>query len=70
MKHSIFFACSIIIATMETLLTTYYCYRSSTETLAGDLIANGGNRVVSLEVRRRVKLTGAELEEHRLKVSL
>lgn len=41
--------------------------RSSSNTLAADLIANGGNRVISLEVKRRVKLTGAELEEFRAK---
>lgn len=41
--------------------------RSTTNTLAGDLIANGGNRVIALDVRRRVKLTGAELEEFRIK---
>jgi len=33
-------------------------------TLGADLIANGGDRVISLDVKRRVKLTGAELEQH------
>ena len=38
-------------------------------TLGDDLIMNGGDRVVSLEVKRRVKLTGSELDQHRLKVN-
>jgi cleavage and polyadenylation specificity factor subunit 2 len=43
-------------------------FRPSSDTLGGDLIANGGGRVITLEVKRRVKLTGAELEEFRIKV--
>jgi cleavage and polyadenylation specificity factor subunit 2 len=43
-------------------------FRSSSDTLAGDLIANGGGRVITMEVKRRIKLTGAELEEFRIKV--
>lgn len=42
------------------ILTT----RTSPGTLARDLIDNGGNRTIDLEVRRRVKLEGAELEEY------
>merc|ERR1711971_1099561 len=43
--------------------------RSSPGTLARQLIAHQGDRdrVIPLEVRRRIKLTGAELEEHRQK---
>jgi len=51
------------------LASSKMLFRSSSDTLAGDLIANGGGRVISLEVKRRVKLSGAELEEFRLKVS-
>jgi len=36
-------------------------------TLGADLIKNGGDRVISLNVKRRVKLTGTELEQFRLK---
>jgi len=39
--------------------------RSSPGTLGRDLIVNGGERSISLQVRRRVKLTGQELEDHR-----
>lgn len=38
--------------------------RTSPGTLARDLIENGGNKFIELEVRRRVKLEGAELEEY------
>lgn len=38
--------------------------RTSPGTLARDLIDNGGNRTIELEVKRRVKLEGAELEEY------
>lgn len=41
--------------------------RSSPGTLGRDLVVNGGDRVIPLEVRRRIKLTGLELEEFRLK---
>lgn len=41
--------------------------RSSPGTLARDLIVNGGDRVIPLDVRRRIKLTGVELEEFRQK---
>ena len=44
-------------------------FRCDAGTLGADLIANGGDRVISLDVKRRVKLTGAELEEHIKKVS-
>lgn len=40
------------------ILTT----RTSPGTLARDLIDNGGDRLISLQVKRRVKLEGAELE--------
>lgn len=40
-------------------------YRSSVGTLARDLLDNGGNgRKIELDVRRRVELEGAELEEY------
>jgi cleavage and polyadenylation specificity factor subunit 2 len=37
--------------------------RTSYGTLARDLIENGGNRKIELEVKKRVELEGAELEE-------
>lgn len=37
--------------------------RTSNGTLARDLIENGGNRKLELEVKKRVELEGAELEE-------
>ena len=37
-------------------------------TLAHDLVSRGGNdRVINLEIKKRVKLTGAELEEFKRK---
>ena len=39
--------------------------RSSPGTLGMDLINNGGDRVMNLEVKRRIKLTGSELDEYR-----
>lgn len=45
------------------ILTT----RTSPGTLTRDLIENGGNRLIELHVKRRVKLEGAELEEHQRK---
>lgn len=45
------------------ILTT----RTSPGTLARDLIENGGNRVIELQIKRRVKLEGAELEEYQRK---
>lgn len=44
--------------------------RSSPGTLARDLIENGGNRNIVLEVKKRVRLEGAELEEHQKKEKL
>jgi len=41
--------------------------RSSPGTLGRDLITNGGERSIPLTVRRRVKLSGQELEEYRAK---
>lgn len=41
--------------------------RTSPGTLARDLVENGGNRTIDLEVKRRVKLEGAELEEYEKK---
>ncbi|KAK9729155.1 Zn-dependent metallo-hydrolase RNA specificity domain [Popillia japonica] len=38
--------------------------RTSPGTLARDLVDNGGGRTIDLEVKRRVKLEGVELEEH------
>ena len=45
---------------------TFYTFFSGT--LAHDLVSRGGNdRVISLEIKKRVKLTGAELEEFKRK---
>ncbi|XP_043273422.1 probable cleavage and polyadenylation specificity factor subunit 2 [Venturia canescens] len=41
--------------------------RTSPGTLARDLVENGGNRSITLDVKRRVKLEGAELEEYQKK---
>merc|ERR1712025_912190 len=41
--------------------------RSSPGTLGRDLIVNGGDRTIPIEVRRRIKLTGQELEQFRAK---
>jgi len=41
--------------------------RSSPGTLGRDLIENGGDRTIPIEVRRRIKLTGPELEQFRAK---
>jgi cleavage and polyadenylation specificity factor subunit 2 len=41
--------------------------RSSPGTLGRDLITNGGNRSIPIEVRRRIKLMGLELEQFRAK---
>ncbi|CAG5106697.1 Similar to Cpsf100: Probable cleavage and polyadenylation specificity factor subunit 2 (Drosophila melanogaster) [Cotesia congregata] len=38
--------------------------RTSPGTLARDLIENGGNRSITLEIKNRVKLVGYELEEY------
>ncbi|XP_017769181.1 PREDICTED: probable cleavage and polyadenylation specificity factor subunit 2 [Nicrophorus vespilloides] len=38
--------------------------RTSPGTLARDLVDNGGNRTIDLEVKKRVKLEGPELEEY------
>lgn len=38
--------------------------RTSPGTLARDLIENGGNRNITLEVKKKVKLEGVELEEY------
>lgn len=38
--------------------------RTSPGTLARDLVEMGGNRSFTLEVKKRVKLEGVELEEH------
>lgn len=38
--------------------------RTSPGTLARDLIENGGNRNIVLEVKKKVRLEGAELEEY------
>ncbi|XP_059082157.1 cleavage and polyadenylation specificity factor subunit 2-like [Tigriopus californicus] len=39
--------------------------RTGEGTLAHDLVANGTNRTINLEIKKRVKLSGAELEEHK-----
>ena len=41
--------------------------RSSPGTLARDLIDNGGNRNITIEVKKKVKLEGIELEEYQKK---
>jgi len=41
--------------------------RPSPGTLGRDLITNGGDRVIPIEVRRRIKLVGQELEQFRAK---
>lgn len=41
--------------------------RSSPGTLARDLVENGGNRNITLEIKKRVKLEGTELEEYQKK---
>lgn len=38
--------------------------RTSPGTLARDLVEKGGNRNISLEVKKRIKLEGIELEEY------
>lgn len=38
--------------------------RTSPGTLARDLIENGGNRNIVIDVKKKVKLEGAELEEY------
>lgn len=38
--------------------------RTAPGTLARDLVENGGNRNITLEVKKRVKLEGQELEEY------
>ncbi|XP_015120715.1 probable cleavage and polyadenylation specificity factor subunit 2 [Diachasma alloeum] len=38
--------------------------RTSPGTLARDLMENGGNRTINMEIKKRVRLEGAELEEH------
>ncbi|KAL6447914.1 hypothetical protein ACFW04_000172 [Cataglyphis niger] len=44
--------------------------RTSPGTLARDLVEKGGNRNITLEVRRRVKLEGIELEEYQKREKL
>ncbi len=58
-----------LIVTPSCLFFIVVCYRCDAGTLGADLIANGGDRVISLDVKRRVKLTGTELEEHLKKVT-
>lgn len=38
--------------------------RTSPGTLARDLVEKGGNRNITLEIKRRIKLEGLELEEY------
>jgi len=47
-------------AVNSVILTT----RTSPGTLARDLIDNGGDRLISLVIKKRVKLEGAELDEY------
>lgn len=44
--------------------------RTSPGTLARDLVEKGGNRNITLEVKRRIKLEGLELEEYQRKEKL
>ncbi|XP_014237486.1 probable cleavage and polyadenylation specificity factor subunit 2 [Trichogramma pretiosum] len=44
--------------------------RSSPGTLARDLIENGGNRNLTIEIKKKVKLEGLELEEYQKKEKL
>lgn len=44
--------------------------RTSPGTLARDLVEKGGNRNISLEVKKRIKLEGIELEEYLKKEKL
>ena len=37
--------------------------RCTSGTLGADLLANGNNRVITVESKKRVKLSGAELED-------
>lgn len=48
-------------------ILTLIFFRTSPGTLARDLIENGGNRIIELQVKKRVKLEGAELEEYQRK---
>lgn len=41
--------------------------RTSPGTLARDLVENGGNRNIVLEIKKKVKLEGAELDEYQKK---
>ena len=41
----------------------FFC-RTAPGSLARDLVDNGCNRTIDLEVKRRVKLEGPELEEY------
>ena len=46
----------------------YHIYPFFSGTLAHDLVSRGGNdREINLEIKKRVKLTGAELEEFKRK---
>ena len=44
--------------------------RTSPGTLARDLVENGGNRSITLDIKKRVRLEGAELEEYQKKEKL
>lgn len=39
-------------------------FRTSPGTLARELVDGGGNRTIQVEVKKRVRLEGAELEEY------
>jgi cleavage and polyadenylation specificity factor subunit 2 len=41
--------------------------RTSPGTLARDLVENGGNRNITLEIKKKVRLEGVELEDYQKK---
>lgn len=47
-----------------TVNVSIFCFRTSPGTLSRDLVDGGGNRVIQVEVKKRVRLEGAELEDH------
>lgn len=51
---------------VSTLLFTFHS-RTSPGTLARDLIELGGNRTLTLQVKKRIRLEGEELDEYQKK---
>lgn len=54
----------MIVLYSDELLLGSILFRTSPGTLARDLVDNGGGRTIDLEVKRRIKLEGSELEEY------